>query len=131
MFDINTIPILDSLDGSELIVVYINGEPSAIEAYKILNIPVQTVTPIVAGLNATAASDSEIDVVFTSSGDDFIVEKSQNEYEWNTFDINTLLSYADTGLQESTEYFYRVKARKAGQRDSDWAYISATTLAAP
>ncbi|MFP3937125.1 MAG: fibronectin type III domain-containing protein [Phycisphaerae bacterium] len=69
-------------------------------------------------LTATAVSSSQIDLTWTDNSDnedDFRVERSLDGSSFSeiaTVGAN-VTTYSDTGLSESTTYYYRVRARRA------------------
>lgn len=88
-------------------------------------------------LEATAASDSQVDLTWKDNADD----EEQVTVQWSTSDDFTssanvvvatdVESYSVTGLAEETEYFFRVRAGNSAG-DSNWSdQASATTGAVP
>lgn len=91
-----------------------------------------------AGLTATAASSSQINLAWTDgSGNEtgFKIERCQGAGCSGFAQIATVganaTSYSDTGLTASTSYSYRVRAYNAGGDSGYSGTASATTLAGP
>lgn len=97
------------------------------------------------GLTATAISEQQIDLTWTDNSNDetgfWLQRRKTSGTGWQTVDVfpaNTT-NYSDTGLESSTEYEYRVLARKQidsiGRSpiyNSSWSnYATATTTALP
>jgi titin len=98
-------------------------------------------TPVAApaaptGLTATASSPSQINLSWSgvSGATSYAVQRSPDGSSWAPLASGlTTASYADTGLQPATAYFYRVQASNAAGSGPFSATASATTqpLAAP
>ena len=88
-----------------------------------------------ASLTAAAVSASQINLLWADQSSDetgFIVERSTDGVTWGAVGSvgANVQSYASTGLQPETKYYYRVKARN-GVGDSGYTdTVSATTPAA-
>lgn len=99
--------------------------------------PADTTAPSVpAGLSATTASSSQVNLSWTASTDnvgvvDYNVYRSTNGTTFSAVASVTGTSHADTGLAASTSYWYRVTATDAANNESAAsATASATTGAA-
>jgi hypothetical protein len=85
----------------------------------------------VTGLLASAASSSAIGLSWTSvsAATRYEVQRSLTGVDaWTSLGTVTTTSRTDTGLQASTQYFYRVRAENATQVGEFSAAASATTL---
>jgi hypothetical protein len=83
---------------------------------------------------ATAVSDSQVNLTWTDiSGEvNYIIQRSTNQtsgYSTISSPAASSTAYSDTGLTESTQYFYRLKAvgNAWTTRDSQWTFANATT----
>lgn len=110
----------------------------AVEVIQSIDVLAPTVPAAPTLLTATTISDSEIDLAWTDNASDetgYRVERSLTGVgAWS--DISGALaadavSYSDTGLTASTEYFYRVFAFNASGDSTPSNVDSATTQAAP
>src|SRR5207237_5477252 len=85
-------------------------------------------------LSANAVSASEIDLTWSDTSNSetgFKIERSTDGSSFTqvgTVNAN-VTSYADTGLSESTTYYYRVRASSANG-DSDYSNIANATTSA-
>jgi predicted phage tail protein len=100
------------------------------------DVQVSTFTPLPAptGLSATAASASQINLSWTDASNNetgFRIERSVDNVTFAlvTTTAANATTYSDTGLSDSTQYFYRVRAVNA-LTNSGWAAGNATTQAA-
>ena len=92
-----------------------------------------------AGLNATAASGSQINASWTSSTDNVGVTGYQVEHclgggctNFTTVGpVLTATSYSDTGLSAGTSYSYRVRATDAAANWSAYSVVASATTTAP
>ena len=87
-------------------------------------------------LAATASSSSAIDLAWVAPTDNggetitgYRIERSTDDMTFTLLDTVTTLTYADTGLDASTEYFYIVAAVNSEGRGSFTASVSETTQA--
>ena len=92
-----------------------------------------------AGLNATAASGSQINASWTASTDNVGVTGYQVEHcqgggctNFTTVGpVLTATSYSDTGLSAGTSYSYRVRATDAAGNWSAYSVVASATTTAP
>jgi len=88
------------------------------------------------GLNATAVSNTEIDLTWTDTSNNetgFSIERSGDGASWSeigTVGVN-VSSYPNTGLQGNTQYFYRVRAYNSSGYSSYSNVDSDTTTSTP
>lgn len=85
------------------------------------------ITDIPSSLMAAVISDTEIDITWTAGADNYILEYSLDGVAFIPVYDGSGGAFNHTGLQPSTEYFYRLKAQTFGELDSDWVTTSATT----
>lgn len=97
---------------------------------------VPVVPPIPAGLDATAASSSAIDLSWSTGGagaTTVAIERSPDGDTWAEIDTvaGDTTEYADTGLEAETAYHYRVRGHNDVGYSAYSAEASATTEATP
>lgn len=87
--------------------------------------------PVPAYLVATALSDSEINVAWgaSSGATEYTLQRSLDALAWSTVYNGANAIFEDTGLTESTLYYYRVWASASGYSNSGMIITNATTLA--
>src|SRR5437667_2199884 len=126
-----TTPATTTADsGATFRVVVSNSAGTVTSSAATLTVNADTTAPTVpAGLSATAASSSQINLTWTASTDNVGVT-GYNVYRGGTkIGTSTTTSYSDTGLTASTTYSYTVAAFDAASNTSaQSASASATTL---
>ena len=126
-----TTPATTTADsGATFRVVVTNTAGTVTSSAAALTVNADTTAPTVpAGLSATAASSSQINLTWTASTDNVGVT-GYNVYRGGTkIGTSTTTSYSDTGLTASTTYSYTVAAFDAASNTSaQSASASATTL---
>ncbi len=128
--DLDNLPIVDILDGTELIPVQQGGVWKLAQLARVLAATPDPFTPPVTGFTATDIDYQQIDLAWTGSGD-FVLQRSLDENSWETIYEGSTASHSDVGLYEENQYFYRVSAQDTGELVSTWEYADATTPAAP
>lgn len=127
--EINQLPIAGPLTGNELIVGQQDANGVRMTLYQALSLGTITIAAAPTAFTATAISASEINLSWTSTGDNFILEMNRdNSGAWQEIYSGATASYNNIELYQEENYFYRVKSQKAGEFDSEWAYVNATTL---
>jgi hypothetical protein len=94
-----------------------------------------TIPAAPANLTATAASLSQIDLSWSDNSGNETGFKIERSIDGTTFaEIASVganvTTYTDTGLNESTKYYYKVRAHNSGG-DSEYSNIASATTAAP
>jgi acid phosphatase type 7 len=87
------------------------------------------------GLSATAASSSAINLAWTDNANNetgFDIERSTDNVSWTALPAagSNVQSYASTGLNASTSYAYRVRAKNSAGNSAYSNVAGATTLSA-
>lgn len=103
----------------------ITDYPVKVEVYWYL------ITDVPQNVLATVVDEQEIDLSWDTGADNYILEYSLDEGFWIEIYNGALGVFNHTGLDPSTEYFYRIKAETFGELDSDYVFTSATTDPAP
>lgn len=130
--DINQIPPAGPLTGNELVVGVQDGNGVLMTLYQALSLPAPVIAATPTAFTATAISDVQIDLTWSGSGDNYIVEFCrENNGAWIENYNGPATSYSSLDLYGDENYFYRVKSQKTGEFDSAWAYADATTLTPP
>lgn len=129
---LNTVDLKPSLTGKVLTSGRVNAYNALLSLKQPYNPPVAP-----SNLNASTVSDSQINLTWTDNSTDetgFIIERrtSTGSYvEIATVGAN-VTSYSNTGLKESTTYYYRVRAyNSAGYSDYSNEASALTLPAAP
>jgi hypothetical protein len=60
--------------------------------------------------------------------DAYVLERCQDQASWEEIYTGTGVMYGDSGLDLTSLYFYRIKATKAGDLDSDYSYTELATV---
>lgn len=98
--------------------------------------PPPATVPAPSGLNATARSSSAIDLSWTDNASDetgYVLERSTDSSFSSPRQIAlpaNATAYADSGLDASTAYHYRVKAVRDGT-SSEWSRAASATTQSP
>jgi hypothetical protein len=90
------------------------------------------VLPSPAFIIATAISDTQVDVSwdFSEGAVNYVLRRSLDALNWATVYTGPNAFYGDTGLTETTLYYYDVIATAPGKTDSAPVQTNVTTLAA-
>lgn len=131
----NSLPILYSPDGSEYLIVEKDGINYRMPLYLALDLPAPVIAASPTGFTATTFDHVQIDLAWTGTADNYIVERSRElgdpESPWQEVYNGTGTSFSDTDLYPSEHYFYRLKAQVTGEHDSPFVYADDTTDPAP
>lgn len=118
--------------GNELVVAQQDSETVAIPLYKALALAPPTIAAVPTGFTATAISDTEIDLAWSGSGDNYIAEYNREDNNsWQKLYSGATASFSVTDLYGDEHYYFRVKSQVTGEYDSDWVYADETTLSPP
>lgn len=125
---LDNLPDAGTLDGTELVPVQQNGIWCKAQLSRVLALPTPTFISDPIAFTATAISDTEIDLTWSGSGSNYILERCRgNDGAWVEIYSGATASFSDTGLYPGESYYYRVKGQGAGNFDSNWVYANATT----
>lgn len=124
------------VSGTTMDLKYLNNNGTLRDYFTISkNTTPPTIPAAPAGLTATAASPSAIDLAWTDNANNetgFDIERSTDSVNWAALSTvgSNIQSYGDTGLAASTGYYYRVRAKNSAG-NSAWSNVAnATTQAA-
>jgi hypothetical protein len=132
MVDLNTLGQAEPLTGFEQLPLLQNGIWVLGRLADVLNLATPTIAAAPTAFAAVAFDESQIDLTWTGSGDNYIVESNRgdNGDAWVDIYSGATPSYSDTLLFPEETYYYRVKSQVAGEADSDWVLTNETTPAA-
>lgn len=128
MIDTKNIPTIYELDGTENVIIEKNGVACKIALPLLLSYTVGTFSPVPTAFTATP-DITEINLVWTCTADEFVLEKSLDNVSFYEIYRDTAASFTDTILTGDNTYFYRVKSLTSGMYESAYVYLSATTSA--
>lgn len=124
------------VSGQTLDIKYLNNNGTVRDYFTISKSTTPPAIPAApAGLTATAASSSTINLSWTDNSNNetgFDIERSTDNVNWAallTVGSNSQ-SYGNTGLAASTTYYYRVRAKNSAGNSAYSNVANATTLAA-
>lgn len=124
----NSLPILYEPDGSEFLIIEKDGAPMKMPLYLALNLPAPTIAAAPTAFTPTVISDSEIDLAWTGSADNYILERCrENDNAWQEIYSGATAAYSDLELYGEEHYYYRVKSQVTGEFDSPWTLCDDTT----
>jgi hypothetical protein len=132
MVDLNTLGQAEPLTGLEQIPLLQNGIWVLGRLADVLNLTPPTIATAPTAFAAVAFDESQIDLTWSGSGDNYIVESNRgdNGDAWVEIYSGATASYSNTLLFPEETYYYRVKSQVAGESDSDWVLTNETTPAA-
>jgi hypothetical protein len=132
MVDLNTLGQAEPLTGFEQLPLLQNGIWVLGRLADVLNLATPTIATAPTAFAAVAFDESQIDLTWTGSGDNYIVESNRgdNGDAWVEIYSGATASYSDTLLFPEETYYYRVKSQVTGEADSDWVLTNETTPAA-
>jgi len=132
MVDLNTLGQAEPLTGFEQLPLLQNGIWVLGRLADVLNLATPTIAAAPTAFAGVAFDESQIDLTWTGSGDNYIVESNRgdNGDAWVEIYSGATASYSDTLLFPEETYYYRVKSQVAGEADSDWVLTNETTPAA-
>lgn len=132
MVDLNTLGQAEPLTGLEQIPLLQNGIWVLGRLADILNLTPPTIATAPTAFAGVAFDESQIDLSWSGSGDNYIVESNRgdNGDAWVEIYSGATASYNDTLLFPEETYYYRVKSQVTGEADSEWVLTNETTPAA-
>jgi hypothetical protein len=132
MVDLNTLGEAEPLTGFEQLPLLQNGIWVLGRLADVLNLATPTIAAAPTAFAAVAFDESQIDLTWSGSADNYIVESNRgdNGDAWVEIYSGSTASYSDTLLFPEETYYYRVKSQVAGEADSDWVLTNETTPAA-
>jgi hypothetical protein len=132
MVDLNTLSEAEPLTGEEFLPLLQNGIWVLGRLADVLNLATPTIAAAPTAFSAVAFDESQIDLTWSGSGDNYIVESNRgdNGDAWVEIYSGSTASYSDTLLFPEETYYYRLKSQVAGEVDSDWVLTDETTPAA-
>jgi len=132
MVDLNTLGQAEPLTGLEQLPLLQNGIWVLGRIADVLNLTPPTIATAPTAFAAVAFDESQIDLTWTGSGDNYIVESNRgdNGDAWVEIYSGATASYSDTLLFPEETYYYRLKSQVTGEADSDWVLTNETTPAA-
>lgn len=132
MVDLNTLGQAEPLTGLEQLPLLQNGIWVLGRLADVLNLTPPTIATAPTAFAAVAFDESQIDLTWTGSGDNYIVESNRgdNGDAWVEIYSGATASYSDTLLFPEETYYYRLKSQVTGEADSDWVLTNETTPAA-
>lgn len=124
----NNLPILEDPDGSEFLIIEKDGVAMKLPIYLAISLPAPTIAAAPTAFTPTVISGTEIDLAWTGTADNFIVERCrENDGAWQEIYSGATAAFSDTDLYGDEHYYYRVKAQVIGEFDSPWALTDDTT----
>jgi hypothetical protein len=132
MVDLNTLGEAEPLTGFEQLPLLQNGIWVLARLADVLNLATPTIATAPTAFAAVAFDESQIDLTWSGSADNYVVESNRgdNGDAWVEIYSGATASYSDTLLFPEETYYYRVKSQVAGEADSDWVLTNETTPAA-
>ena len=132
MVDLNTLGQAEPLTGLEQLPLLQNGIWVLGRLADVLNLTPPTIATAPTAFAAVAFDESQIDLTWTGSGDNYIVESTRGDSGDAYVQIysGATASYSDTLLFPEETYYYRLKSQVTGEADSDWVLTNETTPAA-
>jgi len=129
MVDLNTLGQAEPLTGLEQLPLLQNGIWVLGRLADVLNLTPPTIATAPTAFAAVAFDQSRIDLTWSGSADNYIVESNRgdNGDAWVEIYSGAAASFSDTLLFPEETYYYRLKAQEAGQADSDWVLTNETT----
>ena len=129
MVDLNTLPEAEPLTGTEFIPLLQNGIWVLGRLGDVLNLPIPTIAAAPTAFTATAIDANQIDLTWTGSGDNYVLESNRgnNGDAWLEIYSGSTASYSDTPLAGEETYYYRVKSQVTSEVDSIWTLTDETT----
>ena len=130
--DLNNLPVFETLTGNELVPVQQAGIWGLIPLYVVLNTSAGTITSAPTAFTATAISDSQIDLSWSGSGSNYVLEYNRdNDGAWAQIYSGATASFSHTLLYPEETYYYRVKQQAPPNFDSGWVLTNETTPGLP
>ena len=132
MVDLNTLGQAEPLTGLEQLPLLQNGIWVLGRLADVLNLTPPTIATAPTAFAAVAFDESQIDLTWTGSGDNYIIESNRgdNGDAWVEIYSGATASYSNTLLFPEETYYYRLKSQVTGEADSDWVLTNETTPAA-
>ncbi len=132
MVDLNTLGQAEPLTGLEQLPLLQNGIWVLGRLADVLNLTPPTIATAPTAFAAVAFDANQIDLTWTGSGDNYIVESNRgdNGDAWVEIYSGATASFSDTLLFPEETYYYRLKSQVTGEADSDWVLTNETTPAA-
>ena len=132
MVDLNTLGQAEPLTGLEQIPLLQNGIWVLGRLADVLNLTPPTIATAPTAFAAVAFDANQIDLTWTGSGDNYIVESTRGDSGDSYVEIysGATASFSDTLLFPEETYYYRLKSQVIGEADSDWVLTNETTPAA-
>jgi hypothetical protein len=129
MVDLNTLGQAEPLTGFEQIPLLQNGIWVLGRLADVLNLTPPTIAAAPTAFTATAFDANQIDLTWTGTADNYIVESNRgdNGDAWVEIYSGSTASYSDTLLAPEETYYYRVKSQVASEVDSIWTLTDETT----
>lgn len=126
----NQFPLAGVLTGNELVIGVQDGNDVKMPLYQALSLGTITIASVPTAFTATAADSNQIDLSWSGSADNYIVEWCrENSGAWVPIFSGSGTSFSHTELFAEEAYYYRLKAENTGEFDSDWVYVNETTPA--
>jgi hypothetical protein len=132
MVDLNTLGQAEPLTGFEQLPLLQNGIWVLGRLADVLNLATPTIAAAPTAFAAVAFDESQIDLSWTGSADNYVLESTRGDSGDSYVQIysGATASYSDTLLFPEETYYYRVKSQVTGEADSDWVLTNETTPAA-
>jgi hypothetical protein len=132
MVDLNTLGQAEPLTGFEQLPLLQNGIWVLGRLADVLNLATPTIAAAPTAFSAVAFDESQIDLTWSGSADNYILESNRgdNGDAWVEIYSGATAAFSDTLLYPEETYYYRVKSQVAGEADSDWVLTNETTPAA-
>jgi hypothetical protein len=129
MVDLNTLSEAEPLTGTEFIPLLQNGIWVLGRLADVLNLAPPTIAAAPTAFTATAFDSNQIDLTWSGSADNYIVESNRgdNGDAWTEIYSGATASYSDELLFPEETYYYRVKSQVTGEVDSIWTLTDETT----
>ncbi len=123
------------VSGQTMDIKYLNNNGTMRDYFTISKNTTPAIPAAPAGLTATAASSSTINLSWTDKSVDetgFDIERSTDNVNWAALSTvgSNIQTYSNTGLPASTSYYYRVRAKNSAGYSAYSNVANATTLAA-
>lgn len=132
MVDLNTLGQAEPLTGLEQLPLLQNGIWVLGRLADVLNLTPPTIATAPTAFAAVAFDESQIDLTWTGSADNYVLESTRGDSGDSYVEIysGATASYSDTLLFPEETYYYRLKSQVTGEADSDWVLTNETTPAA-